>query len=413
MSHATPPPSASDLVARLTSPEATALLAEIAAANPTPATALSVATRLRKTHAPELVAQAMTLHDLRVHGRRKFARADQMLLTRAGLEQATSERIATWRSQRYVNSQTIVDLCCGIGGDLLALAQLADLRDLIAVDLDPDHLAMAVFNAHVHAPNVTITPVLDDVRHVDLVAHGVDAVFIDPARRNERGRFSIGVGDPPLAWAFALTAQIPKVGIKTFPGIPHEAIPGGWELETIALDHDLKEAMLWSPAFATAPRRATVITDDTVHTMTGDDTTVDPPAIITPEPGMILHDANPAVTRAGLVVTLAHDLGAALIDEQIGFLVTNDPVATPFARSLRIVASQPWNERQVKQTLRGLEAGPVDIRRRGLAGDVDQIAKRLRGTGSRAFTIAMTRHRDQPWAIICEDVTSGDAPIGA
>ncbi|HYI25898.1 MAG TPA: hypothetical protein VD767_10855, partial [Thermomicrobiales bacterium] len=123
----------------------------------------------------------------------------------------------------------------------------------------------------------------------------------------------------------------------------------------------------------------------------------------TPEPGDILLDPNPAVTRAGLVADFARWLDASMIDSRIAFLVTATPVDTPFARSWRIVASLPWHEREVKRVLRDLSAGPVDVRRRGLAGDVDAIAKRLRGPGDRPFMVAMTRVMDQPWAIVCEE----------
>jgi hypothetical protein len=103
------------------------------------------------------------------------------------------------------------------------------------------------------------------------------------------------------------------------------------------------------------------------------------------------------------VQDLARQLEASMIDPQIAFLVTASPVTSPLARTMTIVASLPWHEREVKARLRELGAGAVDVRRRGLAGDVDAIARRLRGTGDRRYTVLMTRHRDQPWAIITED----------
>jgi hypothetical protein len=128
----------------------------------------------------------------------------------------------------------------------------------------------------------------------------------------------------------------------------------------------------------------------------------DPAGIRVPMPGDVLLDPNPAITRAGLVEDLARSIDAWKIDDQIGFLVADHPAETPFARSLTVVASEPWNERALKVRLRELDAGSLDIRRRGLAGDVDAITKRLRGKGSRPFTIAMTRVMDRPWAIVCE-----------
>ena len=390
-------------MAMLASGEGERVLAEIEALAPTPATAIAVATRLRKHHPGDLVAAALTLYDLRRHASAKFSRAGKMYFTRAGLEQATSEHISTWRAQRYAPYVTIADLCCGIGGDLLALAQLPSAGHLLAVDLDPEHLAMAAANARLYAPGAEITLQQSDVRRVDL--SGIESVFIDPARRNAGGRFGGSASEPPLDWCLDLADRVAAVGIKMAPGLPHELVPEGWEFEAIAIGPDLKEAALWSPALATTRRRATVITGDGVETIVPDapgEAAAQIP-IVEPAAGMWLHDPNPAVTRAGLVADLARQIGGAQIDEQIAFLVTEDQQPSPFARSLPIIASGPWNEKQVKQTLRALGAGPLDIRRRGLAGDVDAIGKRLRQKGTRPVLLVMTRYRGAPWALVCDD----------
>ena len=84
------------------------------------------------------------------------------------------------------------------------------------------------------------------------------------------------------------------------------------------------------------------------------------------QPGEYLLDPNPAVTRAGLVAELARELGAWQIDPMIAFLSVERPVSTPFARTLRILESMPWHEREVARKLRELGVGSADIRRRGL-----------------------------------------------
>jgi hypothetical protein len=73
----------------------------------------------------------------------------------------------------------------------------------------------------------------------------------------------------------------------------------------VADGRDLKEAVLWSPALATAPARATILPEG--HTLLpepGPDVPVAPP-------GAFLLGPNPAVTRAGLVEELARRLGAS------------------------------------------------------------------------------------------------------
>lgn len=388
-----------DQFSALREPEGQRLLADLRDLAPAESTAIRVATRLRKTYPPDLVSAALTLHELRVRAGGKFARASELWLTRAGLEQATSEAIATWRARRFRDIGKVADLCCGIGGDLIALAQRSPGGMVLAVDSDPLHLAMARANAAVYGIGDRVEFREANVRDMDLSDWG--GVFIDPARRTGQDRFATGRSEPPLDWCVALGDRVENVGIKAAPGIPRDLVPGGWELETIALGTDLKEAVLWSSSIARATASATVIRDEGVYHLRP----VPGDAVLTrnPEAGEVLLDPNPAITRAGLVEDLARLTGAAKLDDRLGFLVSAADVASPFARSLPIVASMPWHEKRVRARLRELDAGPVDVRRRGLAGDVDAIARRLRGAGPRPLTLAMTRVRDQPWALICDD----------
>src|SRR5204863_9668688 len=239
--------------------------------------------------------------------------------------------------------------------------------------------------------------------------HGVDAAFIDPARRAGGRRLRAGASEPPLAWCFGLARHVARVGIKAAPGLPRESVPPGWELEFIAVGRELKEAVAWSPALATAARRATILpAGDTLArtpdaTGTADATgTTDAAgrhgaAVDVRPPGEFLFDPNPAGTRAGLVQELALMLGAWQIDERIAFLSADSAARTPFARALRVIDSAPWHHKRLPERLRALDIGAVDIRRRGLAGDVERLRRRLRLSGSRRATLVMTRVNDQPW----------------
>jgi THUMP domain-containing protein/RNA cap guanine-N2 methyltransferase len=384
-------------LAALLSPAGAELLGYLAGQEVTPRTALALGTRLRAQYPAELVAAALAQHELRLAARDKFSRAMQMFFTRDGLEQASAEVVARHRATRYAGPVAgrglVADLCCGIGGDLIALAAGHPVR---AVDRAPVHLRMALANAAVYGVAGQVQAEQQDVRLARLA--GVDAAFIDPARRASGRRLRPDAAEPPLDWCLQLAAQLPRLGIKTAPGLPHDAVPPGWELEFIAVGRDLKEAVAWSPALAQSATRATVLPGGaTLVPQPG------PPVPVRP-PGDFLLDPSPAVTRAGLVAELARAVGGWQIDRQIAFLCTSNPVHTPFVRTLRVIDSAPWRQRQLPARLRRLDIGAVDIRRRGLAGDVDQLRRQLKLSGRRPATLVMTRAAGQPWGLVCVDV---------
>jgi hypothetical protein len=367
------------------------LLDRLAAEHVTADTALRINAALRREYPGELIASALAQHELRLLAAERFSRASQMFFTRPGLEQASSEATARHRAGRFDRFATVVDLCTGIGGDLIALARQ---RPALAVDVDPLHLRMAELNARAYGGQTRLLQA--DARDVDLA--GVEAVFVDPARRVEGGRrLGPGRSEPELEWCFGLAERVPHVGVKAAPGLPRQLVPSGWEAEFIAVDRDLKEAALWSPALATTTRRATILPGG--HVLLPDPG----PAVDVRAPGDFLYDPNPAVTRAGLVRELARTLGAWQIDERIAFLSTDAEVHSPFARTLRVIASLPWHHKALAQSLRALDIGAVDIRRRGLAGNVDDVQRRLKLRGSRKATLVMTRVSDRPWAVVCID----------
>jgi SAM-dependent methyltransferase len=379
---------------RLLSPAGRALLAELPGGPLDPAELLRLGSRLRARHPAELVAAALAQRELRVTAAAKFSLADRMWFTREGLEQASAEPLARHRAARYAGVAVVADLCCGIGGDLCALAPG---RAALAVDLDPVHLRMARENARLHgAPEVAA--VRGDVR--DLRLPPSLAVFVDPARRAGGRRLRAGESRPPLGWCLDLASRVAAVGIKAAPGLPLGLLPPGWEVELLADRRELKEAALWSPSLATTGRRATVFPGP--HTLVA---RPGPPVDCAP-PGAYLLDPSPAVTRAGLVEELARDLGAWKLDPLIAFLGADTPMRTPFGRLLRVEASLPWNLKRLRQVLRERGVGAVEVRKRGSAVDVADLTTRLRLRGDAHAVVVLTRVADRPWALVCTEAVA-------
>ena len=377
----------------LLAPSGQELMAELAAEPLTAENEIRAITRLRAKYPPELVPIAVGQAKLRVRARSKFTHADRMYFTAPGLEQASTERMARNHARRYQGFDRIAELCTGIGGDLLALA---DGRSVLGVDLDPVHIRLAALNAEINGVGAGVEPVCADVRDVPL--HGIAAAFVDPARRAGGRRFQTGASEPSLEWCFDLAARGTALGIKAAPGLPLDLVPPGWEVEFASEGGELKESVLWSPALATAPRRATLLPAG--HTLVPEDG----PEVPVKLPGAYLIDPDPAVTRAGVVEELARSLDLWKIDAQIAFLSSDHEVRTPFGRTLRVEASLPFNLKHLREHLREAGIGVVDIRKRGSAVDVDEMHRKLKLSGPHAATVVLTRVSDKPWMLVCTDL---------
>lgn len=401
------------------------LLGRLMGEDISPERALALSQSLREQYPSDLVAAALTQQALRTAARAKFSKAEQMLFTRAGLEQASSELTARHAAARFARCRVVADMCCGIGGNLIALAQREDsmitepsrrlarenIRDhgtlLIGIDADQASLEFARHNVAVCAPGAPAAFIRADVTALQL--RGVDAVFIDPARRDGQLRLPAGKSRPALRWCLSLADATPMVGIKAAPGLPRDLVPPGWETEFVAVGRNLKEALLWSPSLAdgTASRATVLPSGDTLAAPAGS-ARAEPVAVAAP--GAYLLDPNPAITRAGLVGDLARLTGTWQIDPMIAFLSSDEPVRTPFARTLRVLESAPWHEKRFARRLRELGIGSADIRRRGLAGDVAQIHRRLDLRGPGSATIILTRVTDRPWGLICTPARPDTGP---
>ncbi|GAA1155140.1 class I SAM-dependent methyltransferase [Nocardioides aquiterrae] len=353
---------------------------------------LAVQNRLRRTAAPEHVAVALTQATLRIRARDKFGPdADRMYFTPDGLEQATRQRVAAHRAARLVAASvgTVIDLGCGIGGDLLACARAG----LTAAGVDIDPVRVAVAEANLAALGLPGAVTVADATTVD--PSPFDVAFADPSRRTARGRtFDADGWTPP--WSFVERLLRRDSCVKVAPGIPHELVPEGVEAEWVSDQGDVKEAALWSGRLATTARRATVIGDGGLATITDED---DPGAGVR-DVGRFLYEPDGAVIRAGLVTAVAAGVQGGLIDEHIAYVTSDASYRTPFARGYVVREELPYRERALRAALRERGIGRLTIKKRGVDVVPDQLRKRLDLHGEDEATLVLTRARGHGIALL-------------
>ncbi|MGK5529176.1 class I SAM-dependent methyltransferase [Streptomyces sp. URMC 129] len=360
-----------------------------------PARELAVATRLRREHPPELVAAAIGQARLRQRAAAKFGPdAERMYFTPDGVEQATRAPVAAWRARRFaaLGVTRVADLCCGIGGDALALARAG--LTVLAVDRSP--LACAVAEANAAALGLADRVTVRRAAVEDTDVRGWDAVFADPARRGAGGGrriFDPEAYSPPLSWAVELASRVPYAALKVAPGVPHEAVPAGAEAEWVSDRGDVKEAVLWFGTGQAAPRRATLLPGGHTLTGTGRRAAAGPP-------GRYLYEPDGAVIRAGLVADVADQVGGRLLDPAIAYVTGDELRPTPYATAYAITDVLPFNVKRLRALLRERGVGTLTIKKRGFAVTPEELRARLRPSGPNASTLFVTRVGQTPTALI-------------
>ncbi|WP_327691682.1 MULTISPECIES: THUMP-like domain-containing protein [unclassified Streptomyces] len=388
-------------LAELLTPEGRALLDEVRGT--APADELAVATRLRREHPAELVSAAIGQARLRQRAAAKFAAGDaaRMFFTPNGVEQSTRASVAAYRAERLkkLGVTSVADLCCGIGGDAIALAR-AGIR-VLAVDRDPVTAAVARANADVLGLGELIEVREADVTEVDTA--GYDAVFVDPARRGGRGRiFDPEAYSPPLSWAVEAARAAPHAALKVAPGIPHEAVPADAEAEWISDGGDVKEAVLW---FGTRPGlvRATLLPGP--RTLLGRGL---PDPQVRPV-GRYLYEPDGAVIRAHLVAEVAADLAGGLIDPTIAYITADGYHVTPYATAYEITDQLPFGVKKLKALLREREVGVLTVKKRGSAVEPEELRRKVlpKPQGPHSATVFLTRVAGAPTMLIGAPVQLG------
>lgn len=374
-----------------------ALLAEATTLVAEGATPLAAGSALRRTTTGERAAAALSQVELRDRAVAKFGEsATRMYFTPDALEQATRQRVATHRAGRAAafGTRTLVDLGCGIGGDLVAAARAGIV--CAGVDLDPVRVAIA--EANLAALGLPGAVQVADATTVDPA--GFDLAFADPARRSGAGRsFRVEDWTPPWSWVEGLLRR--DACVKVAPGIPHGLVPEGVEAEWVSDDGEVKEAALWAGRTATVARRATVIGDGGLATITDED---DPgaAAVGTRSVGGYLYEPDGAVIRAGLVTAVATGVRGGLVDPKIAYITGDEAFRSPFARGYRVLEHLPYREKQLKAALRERGIGRITIKKRGVDVVPEQLRKRLALAGDAEATVVLTRVAGEGTALLVE-----------
>ena len=357
------------------------------------ASALAAASTLRdRGFTPDQVSWVLNQAKTRTRAAAKFGeRAQRMLFTSAGFEQATRTAVARWHAARFHSAglASVADLGCGLGTDSWAFAE-AGLA-VSAVEIDP---RTAALTAHNLAEFPTARVLVGDVQNADLSQLGAipgelpASLWLDPARRDQSGGtngpriFDPEAFAPPLSFVRTLADTGIAMGVKMGPGLPHEHIPHGAQCQWVSHGGSVVEAVLWFNALAQpgVARTATLLDADPLNphvryeiSSAHRESATGPVG----ELGRYLYEPDGAIVRSHLVAELAAEVGAHLLDERIAYLSADHDIDHPALQGFRVIDTMPINDKILKRWVREEGIGTLTIKKRGVDVVPEQLRKKL------------------------------------
>ena len=336
---------------------------------------LSSETNLRKAGLSStraaLVAEQI---ELRRRAARRFQHADQLFFTTKSLQQATDGRIATYKATRFA-ARTVIDLCCGLGGDLLGLGARGPA---LGIDADP----LLALLAEVNCRTLGLSQASAQVG--DACSIGVapeTAIHIDPDRRpGGRRTVQLAQHEPDLTQRAEWRTHPGGLAIKLAPATEtHDAFFADAELEWIGHSRECQQLVSWFGPLTNRPgrRTATVLQQDgSATTLVGNDA---PPLRLTDQLGPYLCEPASPVLAAGLAGTLAQQFDLDALTPGGGYLSGSQPLTSPWHQTFELIDQCAWREKNVKRMLTAHGVGPLEIKKRGVELDTGYWQRRLSG----------------------------------
>ncbi len=383
----------------LTSSAGQMLLNRLETADLSDANRLKLVTDLRGDYNTEQIHAAITQTTLRQQAVLKFGPdAARLFFTPDALQQATDPWVRAYHGQQIINAH-VLDLCCGIGADTIALAKYN--AHVTGIDIDPVRVAIAQYNAsQLGVDNVTFRQA-DVTQDDDWPPY--TAVFFDPARRDASGRriYDVRQYIPPLETIHRFRA--PHKLVKISPGVDlAQVAEESADIQFISVKGELKEALLHYPGGG--GRWATILIEPQVTLELFPEPAVERPPVLPPQGWLV--EPDPALIRAGLIAELAFAIDGAQLDETIAYLTTDQYPVSHWLRAWRVLDWMPFHLKRLRAYLRERNVGHVTVKKRGSPLTPEGLTAKLKLKGAESRTLVLTRYAGDPIVVICADYTA-------
>ena len=339
--------------------------------------------RYRKQLSAERTHLVLEQAELRSRAREKFSRAEMLFYTRVGLEQATDELVASSKAKRFGGVEA-ADLCCGIGGDLMALAARGPV---VGVDADPITALLAEANCRILAGGGQAALTTQDAAAFDV--RSIAAWHIDPDRRAHGGRTTrIERYEPPLETIECMLGQNPNAAIKLAPAT---IAPDSWrhrcELAWYGSRGECRQQVAWFGLLTMhlGQRSATIVDAAGEHTVVGIESAVP----IARAVGQYVYEPHAAVLAAHLSGALCQQHDLAAITRGVAYLTSDQLNVDGTLSGFEVLDMMSLDLKRLKAYLQQRQIGRLEIKKRGLDLDPERLRRDLNVKGDNAATLIL------------------------
>lgn len=390
----------------LIGPEAGELLDQLASSA---GSLVAAARHFQRYHSPERVRLLLEQHELRRKAAEKFPDAGRMFFLARALEQATDLHVARYKANRFPGEERAADLCCGIGGDLIALAERGPIT---AVDRDRATILLAEANVRILAGtgsrNRAHEFLAEDVEQLSVASCA--AWHLDPDRRaSGRRTTQLACYVPGPETIERLLAERKEGAVKLAPATE---VPQSWqqeaELEWIGRDRQCRQQVAWFGTLARSPglRRATVLRTRP-H---------EPPVVATfaaeagirpgvaDQAGRFVFEPDAAVLAAGLDGALADHHGLAALHPGVPYFTGDTRNDDPMLSCFEVTDVLPFDRKRLRLLFRERGVGTLEIKTRGIEERPEGIRRDLRLRGDDGAVLLLARLGRRVAAIVARRV---------
>ncbi len=371
--------------------------------------------RLRRRFERSQAELLFEIAQVRAVAHRKFSQGREMLMTRRGWEQSSGQVVGSWKARRFQQTMRVIDLCCGVGGDALALAGAAD--EVAVVDRDPLMVAMTRANCGVYDRSCA-AGIVASCEELSLATNWV--WHLDPDRRPEENRtVHLEKMTPRGAWIRELVQRCPTGALKLAPATE---FPTDWasnaEATWISHNGECRQLVLWFGELARHRARRVAVRLDTageVHEWIGaDDKVTEKRVRLTTHVGSLVMELDPALLAAGLAADFLCRHEFTGLTRGGGYATTDElaPSVAPWVQAYTVDTVLPLRLPAVEKWLRKSRLYLGEVKQRGTDVRPHEWLKRLgrRRLSGDARTLLAMRVGDRAIAVIGERVVGSGGP---